>query len=271
MSDTLARICAEKRDHIARCRREWPLAEVETAAKAATPPRGFQQRLAQVAASGSIGLIAEIKKASPSKGLIRKEFDPPSLARSYVAGGATCLSVLTDQPYFQGRDADLKAARAAVDLPVLRKDFMLDPYQVIEARAIGSDCILLIMAALEGAQAAELEAVAQSLGLDVLVEVHDLDELGRATRLKSRLIGINNRNLKSLKTDLETSIALAPHLPADAVGVAESGFHRPEDIGRLRALGVHCFLVGEALMRQDDLAQATRTLLGLTDAVAPQP
>lgn len=261
MSDTLARICETKREHIARRRRERPQGQIEAAARAAAPPRGFHRRLQEAVAAGKIGLIAEIKRASPSKGLIRQDFDPPTLARAYRDGGATCLSVLTDEPYFQGSDEYLTAAREAVDLPVLRKDFMLDPYQVAEARAIGADCILLILAALEDAQAAELEAATQDYGLDVLVEVHDRTELERATRLKSRLIGINNRNLKTLQTSLDTSLTLAPALPAGTTGVGESGLYGPEDLARLRALGVHCFLVGESLMREKDVTAATRRLL----------
>lgn len=260
-TDTLARICAEKRAHVARRKAARPLGEVLAAARAAGAARGFAELLAAEVARGRYGLIAEIKKASPSKGLIRADFDPVSLARAYKAGGATCLSVLTDEPYFQGRDEYLASARAAVDLPVLRKDFMLDPYQIVEARALGADCVLLIMAALEDAQAAELEAAAFEQGMDVLVEVHDGAELDRALKLRSRLIGINNRNLKTLQVDLATTEALARRVPADRMLVAESGLYTPADLARMHAVGASIFLVGESLMRQDDVAAATRALL----------
>jgi indole-3-glycerol phosphate synthase len=267
MSDVLARICADKRLEVAERRRRRPLAEVESLARRATPPRGFAARLARVAAGGH-SLIAEIKRASPSKGLIRADFDPPSLARAYEAGGAACLSVLTESKYFQGDDGHLMAARAAIALPVLRKDFMLEPYQVIEARAIGADCILLIMAALDDATAATLAETAAAHGLDVLVEVHDEAELERALRLPATLIGVNNRNLKTLAVDLATAERLAPRVPADRLIVAESGIETTADLVRLRRSGASAFLVGESLMRQSDVAAATRRLLGVAAPLA---
>jgi len=261
MSDVLARICSDKRDFIAARKRRVGLAELEARAVAAGTPRGFLARLEARAAEAGYGLICEIKKASPSKGLIRSNFNPVALARAYAEGGASCLSVLTDEPYFQGSDEALIAARAAVDLPVLRKDFMLDPYQVIEARAIGADCILLILAALSDTQAAELEAAARALAMDVLIEVHDRAELERSRALSSRLLGINNRNLKTLKVDLATTESLAPLAGPDRLLVAESGLDGAEDLERLCAAGASAFLIGESLMRQDDVAAAARALL----------
>jgi len=263
MTDVLAEICAEKRAHVARAKAALPEATLLARLAEAPPLRPFAAALERHLAAGRFGLIAEIKKASPSAGLIRADFNPPAFARAFAAGGASCLSVLTDGPYFQGSDDDLRAARRQVELPVLRKDFILDPYQILESRHIGADCVLLIMAALSDPMASELAAAAAELGLDVLAEVHDGAELDRALRLGVRMIGINNRNLKTLQTDLATTERLAPEVPADRLVVAESGIRRPEDLGRLAAAGARCFLVGETLMREPDLAAATRHLLGL--------
>lgn len=271
MSDVLAKICADKRNHIAVCTATKPLVQVRQEAdlrNRTDPPRGFLSRLEKTLRSGSFGLIAEIKRASPSKGLIRADFDPPTLARAYRAGGASCLSVLTDRPYFQGDDSYLVAARNAVDLPVLRKDFMLDLYQVYEARALGADCILLIMAALDDKTAADLESLAMELGMDVLVEIHDAFELARALKLRSRLIGINNRNLKTLEVDLATTEELAKSCPKDRLLVAESGLYTTTDLERMHKVGASIFLVGESLMRQADVTAATRSLLGRHAPVA---
>ncbi|MDA0997381.1 MAG: indole-3-glycerol phosphate synthase TrpC [Proteobacteria bacterium] len=262
MPDVLSEICGVKRRHVAECKARAPYAEIARQARAQVPARGFTQALRSAASSGRYVLIAEIKKASPSKGLIRADFDPPSLARAYQKGGAACLSVLTDGPYFQGSDAYLIAARNAVDLPVLRKDFMLDPYQIAESRALGADCVLLIMAALSDAQAAELEAVATEFGLDVLLEVHDVPEMDRALKLASPLIGVNNRNLKTLQVDLQATVDLAPMLPKDRLLVCESGLASRADLARMAGIGADAFLIGESLMRQADVAAATRALIG---------
>jgi indole-3-glycerol phosphate synthase len=261
VSDALARILADKRDEIAMAKARLPQDAIELAAAAAPPVRGFAAALGRAMAARRVGLIAEIKKASPSVGLIRADFDPPALARAYAKGGAACLSVLTDRRHFQGEAAHLAAARAACDLPVLRKDFMLDPYQLAEARAMGADCVLLILAALDDETARGLEEGAQRWGMDVLAEVHDAAELTRALRLKTRLIGINNRDLKTLKTDIATAERLAPLVPRDRIAVAESGLATPEHIDRLRRAGISCFLIGESLMRQSDVEAATRRLV----------
>jgi len=261
VTDTLARILDDKRAFVAARRRARALTDVEKDARAAAAPRGFIDALTRARRAGRFGLIAEIKKASPSKGLIRADFDPPALARAYEAGGATCLSVLTDEPYFQGADRYLRAARAAVPLPVLRKDFIIDPYQVVESRGLGADCILLIMAALDLSLAKELEDAARQWGMDVLVEVHDVGELELATQLSTRLLGINNRDLKSLNVDINRSVELAAMLPQGYVLVGESGLRTRGDLDRLAAHGITCFLVGESLMAQDDVAAATRRLL----------
>ncbi len=266
MSDVLDRICDDKRTHVAAQKARRPLAEVEAAAKAAGAPRGFAKNLTAHAQGGGFGLIAEIKKASPSKGLIRADFDPPAIARAYQEGGAACLSVLTDEPYFQGQDADLVAARDAVSLPALRKDFMIDPYQVPEARALGADCILLIMAALDDGLAGELAAAAHDWGMDVLIEVHDGAELERALRVDADLVGINNRNLKTLDVDLATTEQLAPEVPSDRVLVCESGLFTRDDLDRMARVGARCFLIGESLMRQTDIAGAVRDLLAVPAA-----
>ncbi len=260
MSDILDKIKTYKLEEIASRKASLPLAEVEAQANDASPTRGFADKLRDASREG-YGLIAEIKKASPSKGLIRADFDPPALAEAYAEGGATCLSVLTDKPSFQGDDSYLVAARNACDLPVLRKDFMYDTYQVAEARALHADCILIIMASVSDTQAQELEDAALAWNMDVLIEVHDEAELERAAALKSPLMGINNRNLKTFETTLDTTRTLSKLVPADRTIVCESGLNTPEELADMARYGARCFLIGESLMRQDDVATATRQLL----------
>lgn len=262
--DILDKIKAYKLDHIAACKKVRPLADLEKVARAASPTRGFADRLIEASSKG-FGLIAEIKKASPSKGLIRADFNPEDLAKAYALGGATCLSVLTDGPSFQGADEFLSSARDVVDLPTLRKDFMYDTYQVTEARALGADAILIILASVSDTQAAELEAAALEWGMDVLLEVHDQAELERASFLKSPLMGINNRNLNTFKTTLDTTRTLSRLVPADRTIVCESGLKTAADLADMAQYGARSFLIGESLMRQDDVATATLNLLASPD------
>jgi indole-3-glycerol phosphate synthase len=260
--DILVKICEDTRAECARRRASLSVEQLKQKIAAQTKPRGFARTLMDHVNLHRVALIAEIKKASPSGGLIRQDFDPATLAQAYMDGGATCLSVLTDATYFMGETDHLIAARAAVPLPVLRKDFILDPWQVYESRAMGADCILLILAALSDDQARELEELARALDMDVLAEVHDEPELRRALGLQTPLIGINNRNLKTLKIDLQTSINLAPQVPPDRFLIAESGIQTVADVRRLIEAGLQCYLVGESLMRQPDVAQAVRDLIG---------
>lgn len=250
--DILKKILARKREEISERVTRLPLAQLRQRAKAAPPARGFVNAIRKRIAAGKPAVIAEIKKASPSKGLLRENFDPAEIAKSYERHGATCLSVLTDVDFFQGADEHLKEARAACSLPVLRKDFTVDPYQVYEARALGADCILLIVAALNDGRMRELSDLAQELGMDVLVEAHDGEELNRALALGTQLIGINNRDLRTFKVRLETTLNLLGRIPKDRVVITESGIHAPKDVSLMRQSGVNAFLVGEALMRSSD-------------------
>ena len=267
MPDVLARIVGDTLRTVQERRKAMPVEALRRKiAEAHSRPRGFGAALKDAVAAGRCGLIAEIKKASPSGGVIRPEFDPASIARAYQAGGATCLSVLTDGPYFQGDPSHLRAARAATTLPVLRKDFMLDPWQIYESRAMGADCVLLIMAALTNERAIELEGTARALEMDVLVEVHDHAELNRALGLQTPLMGVNNRNLKTLQVDLNTTIDLAPFVPPDRLLITESGIRNKDDVHRLGRAGAQCLLVGESLLRQEDVEAAVHDLLGICSA-----
>jgi indole-3-glycerol phosphate synthase len=252
MSDVLARIVAHKREEVASAKAHTPVAALEREAAEAPPARGFERSLRAKIAEGKPAVIAEVKRASPSRGLIRADFDPAAIARSYEANGAACLSVLTDREFFGGSAADLRAARAACNLPVLRKDFILEPYQVFESRAWGADCILLVVAALSDTEMAELERTAGALGLDVLVECHDAAELERALALETRLVGVNNRDLRTFETRLETTLALVGRVPKDRLLITESGIAKPADVALLSRSGVSAYLVGSAFMASDD-------------------
>ncbi|MGV1014868.1 MAG: indole-3-glycerol phosphate synthase TrpC [Methyloceanibacter sp.] len=268
MSQVLDKILSYKRQEVESAKQAVDAKALRAQAEAASPVRPFAEALRDQLAQGQFALIAEIKKASPSKGLIRADFDPPALARAYESGGATCLSVLTDAPSFQGQPGHLTVAREATRLPVLRKDFMIDPYQVLESRALGADCILVIMAAVDDVTARDLTEAARDLGMDVLAEVHDEAELDRALALDAHLIGINNRDLRSFATDLAVTERLAPRVPRDRIVIAESGIFAHEDLTRLASCGVNTFLVGESLMRQQDVAKATRALLTGAPSIA---
>lgn len=262
MSDILSKIAATTRQYVEKCKIKTPLNDIEVAAKSASPVRGFYQNLKNAQNKDRFALITEIKKASPSKGLIREDFNPAALAKSYENGGASCLSILTDVPYFLGNDQYLLDARAATSLPALRKDFMLDPYQIIEARALNADCILLIMAMIDDSLAAELEQVAIEYKLDVLVEVHNANELERAHKLKSPMLGINNRNLKTFDVTLDTTVQLSKLVDKDKMIISESGLFIYDDLKMLNeTCGINSFLIGEALMRQDDVEKATKKML----------
>ncbi len=260
MVDILAEICDRKRVHVSVKKAQTPLDDLQSMIENVDEPRGFVSALQAKHEAGQYAFICEIKKASPSKGLIRPDFEPAQLAAAYEQGGAACLSVLTDEPYFQGHDSYLQEARSACLLPVLRKDFMVDPYQVYEARALGADCILLIMAALTDAMASELEDIAMSLGMDVLIEVHNAEELERARRLNSLLIGVNNRNLKTMEVSLSNTLSLVPQFPKGAVAVAESGLKTQNDLAKCASVGANTFLIGETFMREDDVAAAVSAL-----------
>lgn len=264
MASVLDKIGTYKLDEIAAAKKKIPQSEIELLAKQADPVRDFEGALRAQVEAGRYGLICEIKKASPSKGLIRDDFDPPALAKAFEAGGATCLSVLTDAPSFQGASEYLVEARAATSLPALRKDFMYDPYQVCEARAWNADCILIILAAVSDMQALELEDTARALGMSVLLEVHNEDELDRGLLLKSPLFGVNNRDLNTFETSLETTLRLSHHVPKDRLMISESGINEPADVEVLSGAGAHCFLIGESLMRQTDVEKATRHLSSLS-------